>query len=676
VSLSPRPLRSLTVTYDPAELVAVALLAAAVAAWAAVAGGAFSFMVLVACEATFFALYLVGSLLAGWRGLAEGLLFDLPLRLLAGYVVLNTALLVLAWVSPLGIIANFALLVAVALALWFSAGERKSVPAARTSLLAVGLTVVATTLWCQDSISPVVDDGRSVLFKPWVDGFYHAVHIRIFGASHGASTIEDFRMAGIPARLYHYGVYFLPAFIKQVSGIHSYAAFAGILVPVGVLFTGLSAYAFFGSLWGRFSGLTAAMALLLLPDGAQQGMRNTFMSYHWLTQISPSAVYGLAVLAVAWLLVIQGSLRGSRAQVAAGFVTTCVLVIYKLHYVIASSLLLLLVPALFFRAPLGPKKRALSAVAACVVWFVALTVGQKVPGVPPLRFDGSGSGEILRLVQTFASPGAVKDFFIHRMGAEFPWSSNLLFGVPYVLFASLGLFVPLLVVLLVLMRKRVELLHVLFPALLVVNFLAMFFGLALDFTRSTPDELNHRPIMIVYFFVVTWVGAAAGVLLEGSRVSSRVLRPAAVGLAVLLLAVPARFGKGVQTLPAMARTSPVRAPLALLGVAEYLRTHGGPGDVFQDSQFDRVYAIGALAERRTFVSHTMTTMPLRADMVAVRTAAVDRLMGLTDPKLVLATARTFGLRWFVLQRGNRVNWPEDAIKPVFEAGPFRLYDLR
>jgi hypothetical protein len=56
VSLSPRPLRSLTVTYDPAELVAVALLAAAVAAWAAVAGGAFSFMVLVACEATFFAL--------------------------------------------------------------------------------------------------------------------------------------------------------------------------------------------------------------------------------------------------------------------------------------------------------------------------------------------------------------------------------------------------------------------------------------------------------------------------------------------------------------------------------------------------------------------------------------------------------------------------------------------
>src|SRR5690606_18093910 len=132
---------------------------------------------------------------------------------------------------------------AVTLLLFFGAGERKTTTVNGVGLWALGISAVATTLWCQDSIDPISYEGRSVVFKPWIDGFYHSVHIRIFADSHGAASIEDFRLAGVPARLYHYGVYMLPALVKQASGIHSYPAFAGILAPVGVLFTGLAAYA-------------------------------------------------------------------------------------------------------------------------------------------------------------------------------------------------------------------------------------------------------------------------------------------------------------------------------------------------------------------------------------------------------------------------------------------------
>ena len=673
--LLPRALREMTVTYSRSDLVAVSLVAAVVAVWAAVAGGSFSFRALVACEAMFFAFYLVGSVFAGFQSLAAGVLFDLPLRLLIGYGVVNTTLLVLAWVSPLGIVANFGILLAIATFVFFATRERKQSRENSASLWVVGICVAATTLWCQDSIHPTSDQGSLVLFKPWVDGFYHSVHIRIFAESHGGSSIEDFRLAGVPARLYHYGMYMLPAFIKQASGIHSYSAFAGILSPVGVFFTGLAAYAFFGSLWGAWPGLAASAALLLLPDGAQQGMQNTFMSYHWLTQISPSATHGLALLVVAWLFVVQGCTRGSRLQLVVGWLVSAVVAFYKLHYVIASALLVLLVPALFFRGHLGAQKRALWAVSACVIYVVALTVGQKVPGVPLIRFDGSSCGEILRLVQTFATPGTLKEYFVQRMGADFPWTSNLLFGVPYVLFSALGLFVPLLVILVVRLRGRMPLLYVLFPLLLIANFLAMFFGLALDFQRSTPDELSHRPVMIVYFFVVTWVGGALGLILVESRRLSGIAQPAIIGLATLLMAVPAFLGPGVQRMWAMPGISPVRVPISLVRVAEYIRTHGGTEDVFQDSQFDRTYAIAALSERRTFVSHTMTLMPFRGEMVAARTAAIDRLMGLHQPKLVVSTARAFGLRWFVLQKGNRVNWPSEVANPVFENGPFTVYEF-
>lgn len=674
--LFPRALRELTVTYGKADLLAVSLIAAVVSIWAAVAGGAFSIVALLACEAMFFAFYLVGSLFAGWASLAAGVLFDLPLRLLVGYAVVNTALLVLAWLSPLGIVANFGSLLLLAIVAFFSTSARKRVRAEPAGLWLLALCVLATTLWCQDSIRPTSDHGEVVFFGPWIDGFYHSVHIRIFGASHGAASIEDFRLAGVPARPYHYGMYMLPAFVKQAAGIHSYSAFAGILAPVGVLFTGLAAYAFIGSIWGAWPGLAAAAALFLLPDGAQQGLHNTFMSYHWLTQISPSATYGLALLAVAWLFVIQGCAQGSWLKLCTGWAAAAILAVYKLHYVVASALLLLLIPALFFRAQLSARKRALWAAAAGLIYVLFVSYGQKVPGVPVIRFDGSNAREVLQLVLSFAKGSAVGEFVVAHVGARVPFASSLLFGVPYVLFAALGLFLPLLVVLALRLRGRTPGLYVLFPLALIANFLAMFFGLALDFTSSTPDELSHRPIMIVYFFVASWVGGALCLTLLESRRLGAIARNAMLGLGALLLLVPAFFGSGVQLMPAMPLISPVRLPVAYLKVAEYIRTHGGPEDVFQHSHFDRTYVIAALSERRPFVAHTLTLMPYRSEMVQKRTGAIEYFMGIRQAQLVVGTAHAFGFRWFVLERGERVDWPpEIADRPVLEIGPLKLYEF-
>jgi hypothetical protein len=662
-------------TYSVSDLVAVSLTAAVVAVWAEAAGGSFSLLALVACEAVFLAFYLVGSLFAGWRSLAAGVLFDLPLRLLVGYAIVNTALFVLAWLSPLGIITNFGILLAVATAL-FVATRPVQKPSGGDSvgLLVLGLCLVAATLWCQDSIHPISVEDNAVVFKPWLDGFYHAVHLRIFGASHGASSIEDFRLAGVPARLYHYGVYLTPALIKQASGIASYTAFAGILAPMGVFFAGLGAYALIASFWGTWPGLAACMALLLLPDGAQQGMRNTFMSYHWLTQISPSATYGLGLLAVAWLFVTRGCAQGNRLQLLAGWLLAGILAFYKLHFFIASALLLWLVPPLFFHAKIGLAKRALWAVSAVVVYGVTIMAVRKVPGVPLIRFDGSGVGEIFKLVKGFTQPGALRDFLVDRIGTGHPLLSNLLLGVPFVLLATLGLFAPLLVILAIRLRKRTSALLVLFPLLLIANFLAMFLGLALDFSRSTPDELSHRPVMVMYFGVVAWVGGAAGLSLIESRRLGRIARPLLICLAVLLMAVPAFFGSGVQQMWAMRKFSPARVPIGLVRAAEYMRDHGGVRDIFQDSKFDRTYTVAALSERRAYAARTMTLIRYNSERVEERVEAIDKLMDLRDPAAIAATARELGLNWFLLNPSDRVKWPEAiANRPAFEMGGYRLY---
>jgi hypothetical protein len=713
-------------TYSVSDLVAVSLTAAVVAVWAEAAGGSFSLLALVACEAAFLAFYLAGSIFAGWRPLATGVLFDLPLRLLVGYAAVNTALFVLAWLSPLGIIANFGILLAVAASLFVATRPVRRQSDDSVGLLVIGLSLAAATLWCQDSLRPISVEGNIVVFKPWIDGFYHAVHIRIFGASHGASSIEDFRLAGVPARLYHYGVYLTPALIRQASGISSYTAFAGILAPMGVFFTGLGAYALVGSFWGSWPGLAACAALLLLPDGAQQGMRNTFMSYHWLTQISPSATYGLGLLAITWLFVMRGCTLGNRLQVLAGWLLAGILAFYKLHFFIASALLLWLVPPVFFRVDgvglgptesvaggagpsqgpasdvrvdgvglgptesvaggagpsqgpasspqLGLAKRALWAVSAVVVYVVTILAVRKAPGVPLIRFDGSCVGEILTLVKSFAPPGVLRDFLAGRIGRDNTWLSNLGFGVPFILFAALGLFVPLLVILAIRLRRHAPALLVIFPLMLIGSFLAMFFGLALDFNRSTPDELSHRPVMVMYFVVVAWVGGAAGLSLIESRRLSRIARPAMIGLAVLLMAVPAYFGSGVQRMWAMRKFSPVRVPIGLYRAAEYMRDHGSARDVFQDSQFDRTYTVAALSEHRAYAARTMTRISSNSERVEERAESIDKLMQLRDSAAVAATARELGLQWFLLEPGSKVEWPEEiANRPAFELDGYRLY---
>jgi hypothetical protein len=179
----------------------------------------------------------------------------------------------------------------------------------------------------------------------------------------------------------------------------------------------------------------------------------------------------------------------------------------------------------------------------------------------------------------------------------------------------------------------------------------------------------------VYFVVVSWVGGAAVLLLLEVKRLSRIARPAIVCLVVVLLAVPALLGSGIHRMWAMPRISPpLRIPSAFFRAAEYIRDHSNPQELFQDSQFDRYCAVAALSERRPYVARSQTKIRYNADRVEERVDAIDRFMGLRDSKAVVATARKLGIRWFLLDPGDRIDWPDElANRPDFERDGFKLY---
>jgi hypothetical protein len=162
-------------------------------------------------------------------------------------------------------------------------------------------------------------------------------------------------------------------------------------------------------------------------------------------------------------------------------------------------------------------------------------------------------------------------------------------------------------------------------------------------------------------------------LFESQRLG-RLARPALLCAAVLFLAVPAFLGAGDQRIWAMRMFSPVRVPIGLVRSAEYIRDHSDGQDLIQDSQFDRTYAVAALAERRTYASRSLTTITYHIDLLQQRIAFIESLMELRDAAAVLATARQIGLRWFLLDPGDQIAWPaEIAERPAFELGGYRLY---
>jgi hypothetical protein len=660
--------------YSLTDLAAVFVVAAVVFVWTWAGGGSFSILALLSCQAVFLVFYLVGTLASGLRRFSAGLIVDLPLRLLVGYALFNTTLFVLAWLLPFGLLADFGILALVIIGLWLWVRPiRRHKSDALASYWVVGIALIAATLWCQDSIFAVTVNSESVMFEPWADSFYHAVHIRMFADSHGASTIEDFRLAGIAARLYHYAPYLTPALIKRVSNLTAYTACTAILIPMGVFFTGLGAYVLIASRWRRWPGVLACAALLLIPDAAQQWIGNPFLSYHWITQISPGALFGLVLTALAWLLVITGCLRGSVWQIAMGWLFGGAVVFYKAQFFIASALLLLLIPILFRRRCPPLRHRGWAALAGLAGYAVTIALTQDIGGLPLIRFDGSSTAGMLDLINVYNKHGLFRELMVKLVGSAQPWLPNIAFGTPYLLVMSLGFFLPVTIFLLLRYRRALPRVQLFFPILIATNFLLMALGLAFDNRHiGSPEELPHRPFMLMYFMVVAWTGGAIGwAWLRSSRRPLRT-RSLMMILTVLLLGVPAYFGPGVQRMWLLPTASHKRVPKGLYQSAEYIRTHGKPEDVFQDSSFDSSYLAAAISERRPFVERMLVHVNQYADIVEQRALLVTTFMQQRDPTIIYVTSKKLGIRWFLLHPRQPVGWPF-ANAPVFESAGFRVY---
>lgn len=614
----------------------------------------------------------------------------LSIQFLCGYLVCSTVLLLLSLFTPFGIVTNVLILVGGSVLILLScsraAKDIRKPADYLPDFLCLLLSGLAATLWCTDLFSGVMTDGENMVYPIYIDGFYHVRQISSFAQTHGLRTMSDMRMSGAPARLYHYAIYVIPAALSVFTTSDAYTMFVSFLVPFGIFLTGLAAFSLAGFVWGPWPGLAATVAVCLLPDAYQQGSGNKWLSYNFFQQAAPGGSYGVACVAIAWIFMLDGCKRAKLSSVAMSYTVLLICIAYKAQFFVANAFLLMIYPCAYFRG-LRIRWRIVGALLLTSLFASVVSFSQQLRGMPTLRLDGSGAIFYTRFLILASDPGIFKSFFSTAFAPLWKSNAHLLLDLSLpgflVLFTfglwTFGLVVPLLVG-----KKRIGPAAFFFPFLVVINYLVMSLGLAMDAKGAgRPEELLHRPFVWAYFVVVAWTGAAIYTYLIGNHPPrSKVEGISAVLLALGSLSVPLVYARDIQTFPAFKGMASYRTfnsiPSGLIQACLYIRTHSEIKDIIQDSENDPRWVITALAERQCFVAYdaektrSFTTRP--PEGLAERLKQLAACKEMKDETSVVAFMQKHGISWYILRPESNIGWPRSVLdKPVFRSGDYRIY---
>jgi len=604
-------------------------------------------------------------------------------EILSGYCVFNTLLFITMTFSPLGLQINTFLIGGIILIVaWILKVFQRSGPSQKKRLdfYCISISLLGASLWSQDSIVPISRVYDGMVFKSWIDSFYHARIISEMANWSGGVPLGNLAIAGQTGNAYHYAGYMSSAVLASFTNIHSYAAFTGFHVPFGVFLTGLAAYVFMSAFWGKRAGLVATISLLLLPDAAQQGVHNSWLSYHWLQQIAPNGMYGIVMCVMAWLFMFKGCARKDFRSIVLSYLFLPIILIYKAQIFVPNAIVLWLWPSLFLKN-VKLYQRMSWFVSAFLILYCTIHFSGNDVRVPTLIFDGSGFRVYSQWVMDQFDEGGAKSFilwlqsFCSLRGVGI-WDGIIrgfaIFIGTVGVWGIIGPWVGLTC------RKKIPNPNLWFPVAVIGMYLLMACLLALDVKGiGTPEELLHRPFIWAYFVGCIWTSSTLYHIIMQKRKIFLNHRPYHIYLICLILAIiPLKLGQGLEKGPAFGADLTNRlVPFGLVQACEFIRENASDHDTIQDSQYDPSFITTALSERQSYFLRSMygtTHLPLFQE----RLEAVQELQGIDSLDKLKEFENREKIDWYILHPLDRVNWPSAIVQhPSFECNEYRVYHL-
>lgn len=602
---------------------------------------------------------------------------SLSFRIVSGLLVNASLLYFFTILFKFELIYNFLLISCIAFILWFRNNNLKSIKKSLEKLsfenYYILLGLISASIWCSDLLVIIDPSKTSVIIPAWPDVFYHLAQINSFSFSSGLATIYDIHMSGVTAHLYHHASYIFPALLVTVGGVSDWASYAGFLVPVGITLTFMAAYSLAAPIFGNVSAMAAGLGLLLIPDATQQGFGNPFMGYHWMQQIGPAGSYGVAAAAISFSLVIEACRYKNPKLIIYSYLFLLITLIFKAQIFVAAAFLILIIPALFYPA-LHFWKRLFISILIILLFIFVIKISQRFQAVPLLRLDWSSFSDFYKLVTNLQIDGLVKNIFLNPTF----FGDNL--NINFIIFLCLITFGVLpIVYFLVIIRfhKKFEVIVWVFPILVVVNYLFMATGLAMDNRKiGSPEELLHRPFVWAYFVVLVWTISSLSSLLLDSKLFRERNNKALFSITIIImLLIPLSFSRNIQTLPMFGVEYP-SVPRCLYQLTNFIKNNSDHNDIVQSVNYDPKFLLTALSSRKPYVANDIGNIrsPKGMDIRLKEIADILLLESLED---VYYSSKNLNIKWWVIEPNVKLNWDNSVFKlTVFSCDQYTVLDLR
>jgi hypothetical protein len=305
-------------------------------------------------------------------------------------------------------------------------------------------------------------------------------------------------------------------------------------------------------------------------------------------------------------------------------------------------------------------------------------VSENSPSIPTLRLGGSAVQDYARLLLRCADPGALRTFFMTRMVDQpMPMPAFGFYLAALILVFTLGIWNAACALIALSLRFKTAAAALAFPFLVIMNYLVMSLGLALDTKKiGTPEELLHRPFVWTYFVVAVWTSGGIYALILGNQAPKTLPgRIILCLLALISIGVPLVFARGIQTMPIWGPSATTNSvPTEIVEATRYIRKHSRSTDTVQDSAGDPKFAITGLTERQCY-AHEYPSGEFRSPLgLRQRLVELDAFEQMTTEDELNAFVDTHTMSWYILRPETEVAWPATfQDKTAFRSGEYRVY---
>jgi len=525
-------------------------------------------------------------------------------------------------------------------------------------LLGVALCAAVTLLWCHHSAEAPAILSRLGVLPVWIDYMIHGGVISGFGDALAVGR-QSVDLADFPRPFYHYASYLLPAVFAAPLDLPGLPLATSVWLPLGVFTMCAGAYVLGHALAGPTGGVSAVVALTLVPDASDYGLRNAFFGFDWNVLTHPGAAYALGIALVAFAFLKRWCEERRPRLLAASVALAAGLLLFRAH------IFLLALPCVLATAAVATaefrRRRLLYVGAALALLVVLYLIVDEQRALRPFLATVHDQPAI--------AYAGWYDSLLQRYGARVALPLGVLLVFP----VFLGVF-TLLYPIALWLRHRSAFDAV--PLLLIAGYAALMV-LAPIPAHGDATELTQRPFVLVYAVVAIWTVA---VFVE--RVSFRWML-AASGAAVValwphsgLLGELPKFSWGWNYYARALTPGVVRT-------AAFLRKEGKPGDEFAVQGLqpgwvptDAATELAALSGMPAYIARPYIHMAQggeRALVAQERYGALVAVARETRAPAALARLRRLGIRWYVVADGRGPAWDPEWRFAVFRDRKVAVY---